>query len=736
MDEILRLIEQKELAKAIVGMEAFVYSHPELHAIERIVDIRKDYELMTDYWRKGFKDPQREQVYGQLLHRLLMMVVDMTTKERIGRSPLLKNMYDRVNSGRHDWSIDGIRSRLEGFVSEAAIIQLEPEHVRQPKEKQLQEDHRQMSEDLFDYVLTSGSWNESVAQAFADLLISPTIDSTDQQLIVSALTLSVMNAFDANKFRLLAKVYQTATEEHVRQRALVGWGLCLGTQSEVTALFPEVRQVVEVMAKSQQCREELTELQLQLMYCMDAESDTRRIHDEIMPELMKNNNFRITRNGIEEVEDNPMEDILNPESSERKMEKLEESMQKMIDMQRSGADIYFGGFAQMKRHPFFSKISNWLMPFTPQHPAVSQIWNGTQGRRFLHKILATGSFCESDKYSFVLAFEKVVGMLPQKLMEMLENGEATLMGGEVEPEERRRPAYIRRIYLQDLYRFFNLCPSRSLFRTPFGKEQGDERHRLLFASKLLKHTEFESCMGEVAAFLLKRRQYDDAALILSNYSEEFYDYQFYLMCGTVLIHSVSGRKGLDHPALYYFQKAVELKPDSERALTGYARAAFFEHDYQGALDAYDRLLLMHEGHKNFLLNKAVCLANLHRYEEAQKILYQLDYEHPDDDNIHRVLAWILVCSGKQEQAGKIYGKLLERGKPAEDDVLNEGLRLWIIGDVTAAQERFRQLAMLRNGHFDAKHEFDVEAADLLRRNGISEVEIQLMKEELARYSQG
>ena len=108
---------------------------------------------------------------------------------------------------------------------------------------------------------------------------------------------------------------------------------------------------------------------------------------------------------------------------ERRMKTLEENMQKMIDMQRSGADIYFGGFAQMKRHSFFLKTCNWLMPFTPHHPAVSKIWNGVQGKRFLHKMMQTGSFCESDKYSFVLAFDKVVGMLPQKLLDMLENGE-------------------------------------------------------------------------------------------------------------------------------------------------------------------------------------------------------------------------------------------------------------------------------------------------------------------------
>lgn len=734
--EIIKFIEKKELAKAIAGMEAFIYSHPQYHFYEQIADIRKDYELMADYWRKGFKDPQREQVYEQLLHRLLMLYVDVMAKERLGRSPLLKNMYDRVNNGRYDWSVDGIRGRLEGYVSETAMIQLEPEHVRQSKEEQLQEVHLQMIEDLFDYILTSGSWNDRRAQAFADLLTSPTVDAIDQQLIVSALTLSSMNTFDANKFKVLAKVYLNATDEHVRQRALVGWGLCLGTQSKSFVILPEVKKVVEEMANSQQCREELTELQLQLMYCMDAEHDTRKIHEEIMPELLKNNNFRVTRNGIEEVEDDPMEDILDPEGSERRMEKLEENMQKMVDMQRSGADIYFGGFAQMKRHPFFAKACNWLMPFMTQHPVVRKIWNGTQGKRFLHRMMALGAFCESDKYSFVLAFEKVVGMLPQKLLEMLESGEASMVGGVVEPEEQQRPAYIRRVYLQDLYRFFNLYPSRNLFVNPFGKERGDERLRLLFSCELIEHTAFESCLGEVAAFLLKRRQYEDAYHVLERWSKENQDEQHYMLLGTVMMNLQPGNMPNYKYAVELFRYVLKNNPDNDRALIGFARATFKMSDYESALVAYDNLVLRHEGNKNYLLNKAICLSNLQRNEEAMKILYQMDYEQPDDENIQRVLAWTLVGCGKVEQAGKIYEKLLEREKPVADDLLNDGLRLWVSGDVAAAEDRFKQVAILKEGHFDTAEEFDAETIGMLKRNGITEVEIKLMKEELARYSQG
>ena len=51
------------------------------------------------------------------------------------------------------------------------------------------------------------------------------------------------------------------------------------------------------------------------------------------------------------------------------MEKLEASMKRMNDMQRQGSDVYFGGFSQMKRFPFFSVVANWFMPFYLHHPA-------------------------------------------------------------------------------------------------------------------------------------------------------------------------------------------------------------------------------------------------------------------------------------------------------------------------------------------------------------------------------
>lgn len=160
----------------------------------------------------------------------------------------------------------------------------------------------------------------------------------------------------------------------------MGWVLVLNDDWQ--RVYPEQRQIVAKMLHSEAVCKELTELQIQLIYSQNAENDTKTIQKEIMPDLLKNNQFRVTRNGLEEVEEDALEDVLHPEVSEQRMEKLEASFQRMVDMQKQGADIYFGGFSQMKRYPFFYDTSNWLVPFYLQHPDIAQFVKKLEGNRF------------------------------------------------------------------------------------------------------------------------------------------------------------------------------------------------------------------------------------------------------------------------------------------------------------------------------------------------------------------
>lgn len=129
----------------------------------------------------------------------------------------------------------------------------------------------------------------------------------------------------------------------------------------------------------------------------------------------------------------------------------------MMNMQKAGSDIYFGGFSQMKRFPFFYHAANWFCPFYLEHPEISSTVDKLKDTPLLTNILNNGPFCDSDKYSFTLAVASVISHIPANMREMFNTKEA--LGQTVSDEDQRQPAYIRRMILQDMYRFFRLSIS-------------------------------------------------------------------------------------------------------------------------------------------------------------------------------------------------------------------------------------------------------------------------------------
>ncbi|MGN1263285.1 MAG: tetratricopeptide repeat protein, partial [Prevotella sp.] len=589
--------------------------------------------------------------------------------------------------------------------------------------------------DIFDAVVTSSQWGEASFETFKEILLSPTIDSNDQQVIVSALMLSTMNMFDECKFRLLVDTYRNSNDEKVRQRALVGWVFALHDCHP--EIFPEVRQTVEEMLADEKICSELTELQIQMLYCMKADSDNRKIQTEIIPDILKHNNLNITPNGIEEKQEDVMQDILDPEASERNMEKLEESFRKMMDMQKAGSDIYFGGFSHMKGFPFFNTLCNWFVPFYPEHPDISPIYDEFGKAKMLDSILGKGPFCNSDKYSLLITFRKVYESMPQNMREMLGNdGAAGMMG--LAMEESDSPAYIRRIYLYDIYRFFKLFHWNKFFYDPFNFRKPEESRSgfLFLADGIFKGTPIDKKYGEVGAFMVKNKMPSEVAELLDNYSEESKDYRFYMLAGHLLmrhkdVFAYSCLKGLTATECY--RHALLLKPDDKRARHGYARASFYDGDYEEACAAYGILIDLEPDNKTYLLGYSICLTNGMRYEEALKVLYRLDYEYPEDVNVSRVLARALMGDGKYDNAERIYRKLRDNKDVTETDILNEGYCFWFSGKIHEAVASFvdflhRKYPDIHLAQYREAAESDIIEIekDSISAHGITDTEKQLM----------
>ena len=203
---------------------------------------------------------------------------------------------------------------------------------------------------------------------------------------------------------------------------------------------------------------------VQYIYCLNEEKDSRTIQQEIMPDLLKNSSKMMSQE-MGYSEEDRLEEVLHPELSEERMEHLESSMRRMMDMQKEGVDVFFHGFSQIKRYPFFYDISNWLVPFYKHHPDIQQFISQQDNVKFLDKVFATNSFCNSDKYSFVIAVQEVMGRLPQQVRDMLQRGEYS--AEELQQHVDRSAAYERRLYLMDINRFFRLFPHRAELFNPF-----------------------------------------------------------------------------------------------------------------------------------------------------------------------------------------------------------------------------------------------------------------------------
>ena len=79
LDTVLDHLLNRNLGEAIVAMDNFLAVHPHQINTDRLFAIKTDYQLMADYWRRGFKDPQLPQLYDNLLRRMYVLYANMAS---------------------------------------------------------------------------------------------------------------------------------------------------------------------------------------------------------------------------------------------------------------------------------------------------------------------------------------------------------------------------------------------------------------------------------------------------------------------------------------------------------------------------------------------------------------------------------------------------------------------------------------------------------------------------------
>lgn len=691
------------------------------YIVARYEDVKNEYRLMQDAMMRGLRDDKLDEVYADIMRKVYGAGLDIFIEEKVKQYSSFA--YARASAQQTEAHPDAVRTVLEAYVQDMAMMAFEPENTRKTKMEKLTADHYAYMKQLFNALLVAPMWNDRRAADFADLLLSPTIDRDDALLLVSAVMLATMNVNDPYKWDMLADVYVRATDKVLKMRALVGWVLSLPFNPRGPRLFPFVQERIKALLADKTTLKQLLDMQMQMLFCCNADADNEEIQRNIMPTLIKNTNLQMTRLGIVEKEDDPMKDIMDPNAAERDMEEMELKYRKMMDMQKQGSDIYFGGFSKMKTFPFFHDLCNWFAPFNAAHPALGAARERLAGSTFLNKLMETGPFCDSDKYSFALAIAQIMDRMPDNVKEML-NSDATF-GPTVSKEEQENPAYICRSYLQSLYRFFRLYRSKRDFLNPFilDELEDNDGNALFMSYKLLACPEMEENAAALCGFLLKRKMMPELRTMALCYKSS---QNPRLVRFLALVPMTDGK----WQEAYDLFASVPEDQHTEESLRGMAHCCMSLKRFGEAVAIYRRLLAMHPDNFSYQLNLAVCLMSSDAascgaaassscgdaassscgdasslggkveaqpnkvVEEGSKLLYKLDYEHPDNVNVRRVLAWCMMLQGNFAKAIDIYTRLLSQPDAVSADRLNAAYAHWLSRDVARAVALLREYCNL------------------------------------------
>lgn len=718
------ITSEQNVGEALKSLRSFIKSD-KLHAFDaRIIRIESDYELMKSYMRKGLNDPQFEEVYDRLLKALYVLNADVQLAVFLNENPSYQAAYMDVQS--LDADFDMIKKRLEAFVQDIALLSLEPQDAQKVRKQELYDRHQQYVNKLFNALLVSPQWNESTAEFAQELLLSPTIDAIDAQLLLSGVMLSVIQLFDIHQFQTLVQVYRQATDPHLRQRALVG--IVLSLPENEGDIYPEIQQTINTLCQDEQTCRELLELQMQMFYCMNADADNEKLQKDIIPSLMKGSNISISRAGIVEKEEDEVDEMLNPGAADQAMEEMERNFNQMMNMQKAGSDIYFGGFSHMKRFAFFMTLSNWFVPFYEDHPGLRQVNDKLGGNKFMQLLLESGPFCDSDKYSFVLGLSSIIDKIPQNMREMLDNQD--VFGTTVGMEEKSNPAYVRRMYLQDLYRFYRIYHNKNDFHNPFDTS-AVENSAFFVICPYFRESPLKDRVMEVGKFLYKHHFYRELWQLLGAYKDSD-DIEYWRLAAMA---SYREKDYLSADKAY--TNVLEMNADDMPAIRGKALTGFYLEKYEQAVEYNRRLLELDATNEHVQLNLAVSLMNNDEIEEGMSLLFKLNYDHPENLSIQRSLAWGYLRQQKPQQAAPIYMRLLANQHRMPTDCLNAGYCQWFLSNMEETVNLFKQYVAETNkerplpGGNTLLHDVFAMDADLLQQYGIGMKEAFVMEDLVA-----
>ena len=664
--EILLYLSKRQLKDAFEALMKLTLSTQDWKISEALSELETNYKYMLHYLFEGVEDPKRENVYQNLL-RSLYELTDDTADEllRINSSNIFYEKH-RINA-LNNRNITDYQSQLKEISDNLSLIDLlEEGDEKKNRKRDLSIKRERIGSDMFYSTYVSLRATENDFEKYLSFLHNFEIPTREKCLFLSAITLSLLHRFDSKKVQLLmqATVFDNM---QLRTRAIVGLVIVMQMYDARWSLYTELQDQLGTFSENQDFRKAVLRIIIQLIRSRETEQISKKIKEEILPEMMKFNNLAGRKLNMEELMGETDFSEKNPEwQKELEESGLGKKLQEYSNLQMEGADVFHSTFSGLKHFPFFSEMSNWFLPFDPSYSEISSLFpEGNENNLLKAAVLDSGHMCNSDKYSFCLSLAQIsqaqrdmmmgrMGAESEQIKEFQK--EAQAMNPTIDDE------IVSNQYIQDLYRFFKLNPYKNSFFDVF-------KLSINFYDKksIAPLISGKEDMRKIAFYCFEKNNFSEALyvfeklLLIDDSSENIWQKIGY--CKQML-------NDLDGALAAYLQADL-LKPNNSWIIKRIAQLYRTQKKPDLSLEYYRKAAKLTPDNINIELNIGHCYLELNDYEEALNTYFKVELLDSKGSKAHRPIAWTTFLLKKYDLSQKYYQQILA-GKPTVHDYLNAG----------------------------------------------------------------
>ena len=721
--EIKKIIKESESIKALIKdkrlFDVFERMHTLCQAINKwqlLDDLKRledTYKYMIHYWSEGFNDEHRDEMFENLKEDLYRLTDAIEFELRLTDDYSIFFEQRRI--------FNSSPKSLTTLLSDYYSIKNKYDVMIESSEynKSVAENMESVINGIFNYVWLTPHLSSEDAAVIKQLLQDESVAENLKNLITSALLLGSLSYYDNKKLILLIDDYINLH----RQQSIVAMIFILSAHSNRILNDNNIKSRIGLISEQPVFIEDLKHVVLNIIKTRDTERINKKMRDEVFPEIMKLQPKIIDRfkDVGKDLDVNIMEE--NPEWQDM-LDKsgISDKLKEISEMQSDGADVMMIAFSNLKNFAFFTKVSNWFLPFDINHSHLSEL-HQISNENLMAIVGNDSMMCDSDRYSFALSIAKMpvqqrnilIQQMDAQLSHFNEEKRASL---KLSLQDNKTHGITK--YIRDIYRFFKLYTRRNDFKDPFASPLNIVE--LPFISDILKNQEL---IELVAEFYFTRGYYSDAlklfltleSIIISDdniYQKIAYCYQ----CNK----NIFG-------ALEYYKKAEIISADNLWLIKMIANCNKNIQNYEEAIKYYRKAIELDSENLSLIMNLGHCLLENDEVEEALRCYYKVEYLDENGSKALRPIAWCEFILGHYEKSHNYYLKILS-DNPTQSDYLNIGHLNLVEGNINDAIYHYVKSAIeSEKGVNGFMKSFDADTPQLIKL-GIKSCDIPLIKDKI------